>query len=75
MRAYQSVTFCSETIRHSTGNCSLSLSRTSVGARKSFLAVLTPSPGRSFIAAAVLLFFLQSFSETVIMMSVKCRLK
>jgi ABC-type sulfate transport system permease component len=63
MRAYQSLTFCSETIRHTTANCNLSLSLRSVGATKSFLAVLIPTPSHSFIAA-VFLFFLQSFSET-----------
>jgi len=63
MRTYQSLTFCSETISHITGNCNLSLSLTSVGATKSVLAVFIPTAGHSFIAA-VLLFFLQSFSET-----------
>jgi hypothetical protein len=63
MRAYQPLTFCLETIRHSSSNCNLSLSLGSVGATKRFLAVLSPIPGHSYIAA-VLLFFLQSFSET-----------
>jgi hypothetical protein len=77
MRAYQSLTFCSETIRHTTGNCNLSLSLRSVGATKSFLALLIPTLGHSF-TAAVLLFFFQSFSRkraVIMMISVKCRLK
>lgn len=57
------VTVCWETIRCTTVDCNLSLSLRSVGATKSFLAVLSPTLGHSFIAA-VLLFFLQSFSET-----------
>lgn len=57
------VTVCSETMRHTTINCNLSLSLRSVGATKTFVVALSQTLGHSFVAA-VFLFFVQSFSET-----------